>query len=209
MEINKKWTSVIEAIIVMLIVVSGIVWMYTIFTSSQKLSQSSQNKVLAISIAREWIEAITNIRDTNWINFSSNLENCWMTENYDRSCITNDDKYFSDWNYILYTNSDDRWVLEEIIWPVPTWFNDIYRNTFMVYIDDNTWFFTQTWTTSPTWLTETYNPIFTREIRLIPDTILDPPQKYNIESIVKWVDSSRSDYYEIKLETVLTNWKKN
>lgn len=209
---NKKWTSIVESLLLMLIVIIWIVWMYWILTSSQKLSTSSQNKLTAISIAREWIEWVTNIRDTNWINFSSNINNCWMTYKYNRLCIISNwtidrpHTFLEDWSYTLRRNNN-RWILDLKDTPTNSFWVD-YINNFQVFIDDK-WFFTQTWATNPIWIEET-TPLFTREIRLIwRNPVAWVPQKYEIESIVRWVDRSKEWYHEVILETVLTNWKKN
>lgn len=84
---SKKWTSIIETIIVMLIVVIWVVWMYRIFVNSQRVSDSSSYRVQAISMAREWIEAYTNIRDTNWLIYWANIESCWNTPNWSFICF--------------------------------------------------------------------------------------------------------------------------
>ncbi len=63
----------------------------------------TQLRVQAINIAREGIEAVENIRDTNWLKFSSDIENCWKTFNYDHSCIGNTTPpSISDGDYTLY-----------------------------------------------------------------------------------------------------------
>lgn len=52
-----------------------------------KLASSTESRIQAINIAREGIEAVENIRNTNWIKFSSDLENCFDVADYDSSCI--------------------------------------------------------------------------------------------------------------------------
>lgn len=193
---SKKWTSIVEALVVMLIVVTWVVWMYNIYTNSIKVSESSSNRVKAIAIAREWIEAMTNIRDTNWLLFSANTTNCWNTLNYDSSCVTSDID-ISSWSYIIYKNSNDRWYLSWITlnWNYSTW---TYKNDFRVKIDNN-WFYTQSgWTN--------FIPLFTREIKI---TYPNGTWSISIESIVRWTDNARNTWnYEVKLDTILTNWKK-
>ncbi len=199
MKLNKKWTTIIESIIVMVIVTIWVVWMYNIYNNSQKISDASINRVQAVAIAREWIEAFTNIRDTNWLLYA-NKTNCWNTYNYNSSCMITDVD-ISTWSYIIYKNSSDRWNLEpKTTWVYSSW---TYRNDFKVMLDGN-WFYTQTW-----WITE-IKPLFTREIKIsYPSDTWTPTQKINIESIVRWSDSSRNTWnFEVKLETVLTNWKK-
>jgi hypothetical protein len=61
--------------------------MYQIFTNSSHLSNSTTNKIQAIQIAKQGIEAVTNIRDTNWLRFSSDYPNCWNAYNYNNNCI--------------------------------------------------------------------------------------------------------------------------
>jgi len=199
MIINKKWTSIVEAIIVMAIVTIWVIWTYDIYSRSQKLSDSSANKIQAISLAREWIEAMINIRDTNWLLYSANTKNCWNTYNYDSNCVLSDVDIGS-WSYIVYKNTSDRWILE----PKTTWLysSQTYRNDFKVNLDNN-WFYTQSW-----WILET-KPLFTREIKIsYPNNTWTPLEKMNVESIVRWVDSSKDWIFEIKFQTLLTNWKR-
>lgn len=200
MILSKKWTSIVEALIVMLIVVTWVVWMYNIYNNSMRVSESSSNRVRAIAIAREWIEAMTNIRDTNWLLFSANNTNCWNTLNYDWSCITADIE-ISSWSYMIYKNLNDRWYLSWITlnWNYSTW---TYKNDFRIKLDNN-WFYTQSgWTN--------FLPWFTREIKISYATWeTSPYQKMNVESIVRWTDNARNSWnYEVKLSTLLTNWKK-
>lgn len=194
MKLNKKWTSIAEAIIVMMIVTIWVVWMYNIYNNSQNLSNNSINRLKAIDIAREWIEAVTNVRDTNWLLFWANLDNCWDTYNYDSSCITNNVN-ISSRSYIIYKNNENRWILEpKTTWNYSSW---TYRNNFEVKTDDK-WFYTQSWWTNK------IIPLFTREIK-----INNLWQEMNVKSIVRWTDSWRNSWnYEVKLETTLTNWKK-
>lgn len=197
---SNKWTSIIEAIIVMVIVTVWVVWMYNIFTNSQKLSDSSAYRLSAIAMAREWIEAVTNIRDTNWTILSANNDNCWNTFNYDSSCIITDVNIVS-WSYKIYNDINNRWVLS---WATTWAYSDsTYRNNFRVNLDNN-WFYTQSWWTN-------FLPIYTREIKIsYPANAWNPPQSMNVQSIVRWSDSSRTSWnYEVKLETLLTNWKKD
>lgn len=197
---SKSGTTIIEAIIVTLIVVVWIMGTYGIFINSQKLSDSTGNRLVAIAIAREWIEAVTNIRDTNWIAFAANNNNCWFTHNYNSSCITDTTKYVSAWSYILTSNSNNRWELTlKTSW---VYSNAGYKTDFRVNKDTNGFYTQSGWTT--------FLPLYTREIKIsYPSGTGTPPQSVNIESIVRWSDSSRNNgNYEVKLENILTNWKK-
>jgi len=199
MKNSKKATSIAEAMIIILVVTVWIIWMYKIYTNSMKLSNSVNNKIQAIQIAKEWIEAFTNIRDTNWLIFSADYENCWNTYNYDNWCIWNLSlsEIPNNWHFKIYQDTDNRWKLWT--WTVSPYeySNPVYRNYFKIWLDSN-WFYTHSWS-----ITTEIKPIFTREIK----TNYSGTWKIKITSLVKWVDSSSSNVHEVKLENMLSNWK--
>lgn len=84
---NHRGNSIVEVMVVMVIVTTGIIGTYRILDSGQKLASTSENRIKAINIAREGIEAVENIRDTNWIKFSSDYNNCWRVKDYNPTCI--------------------------------------------------------------------------------------------------------------------------
>ena len=73
--------------VVVVIVSVGIFGAYQVVNSGRVLATTTENRIEAISIAREGIEIVQNIRDTNWIKFSSDYLGCFDTLNYDTSCI--------------------------------------------------------------------------------------------------------------------------
>lgn len=226
MKLSLKATSIVEAIIVLLIVVSGITWIYTLLTSSQKLAASTWNRIEAIQIARDGLEAFTNIRDTNWILYSADNENCWNTINYNNTCIWNstDKTIRIRWanvgatgnkrRYLIYKNTSQQWVLNEAT-NSPAWFNyknstvgSDYREVFRVGKDWN-WFYSQ-WP----WIVEDFTPTYTRSISLdyidtdanwVDEITID--DKIIVTTLVEWIDSSSSSPQKVEMSTVLTNWK--
>lgn len=202
MKLNKSWTTIIEAIVVMLIVTVWIIGASSIYQKSQNLANTTKNRLIAIDIAREWIEAVTNIRDTNWTLFVANTDYCWNTKDYNANCITSNlqTNNIAIWSYIITRNTDNRWILtSRTTW---SYSNSTYRNNFRVRKDTN-WFYTQsTWTN--------FKPEFTREIKITypwPSNI-NPRIKMKVESIVSWADSSKKTHHTLTLETELTNWLK-
>lgn len=209
MKKTKKATSIVEAMVILLILLVWIIWMYTIYDRSKRLSDSTKYRIEAIEIAREWLEAIKNIRDTNYILFWADTENCWNVLNYNISCIWSNDTtndIQNDTSYIIYQDSDNRWKLNSPSWVTTYEYNDTnYRNNFQVYKDIN-WFYTQSWGTN-------FNPIFTREIKIsYLDTSWNPwdsnNDKMKISSLVQWVDRTSNDVHKINLDLELNNWKK-
>ena len=202
--ISKKATSIIEAMVVLLIVVTWIIWMFQVFWNSQKLSASTANKIQAIQIAREGIEAMKNIRDTNWILYSSDTKNCWNVLGYNNSCVW-DNKTITDvwsWSYKIYKNLDNKWYLSEKTTSDTKYTEANYRNEMKVWLDSD-WFFTQTWAMIE------IKPLFTREIVIsYPDTGNSNDEEMEINSIVYWKDLSSNRPHKVQFKAILTNWKK-
>ena len=207
---NKKATSIIEAIVMILILLIWILGLFNIYTKSYNLSTSTKNKIEAIEIAREWIEAMENIRNTNWILLWADSKNCWNVSNYNNDCVwdnwsTHD---ITNWMYKIYTDANWRWTLTKSSWLTSKNYSDSnYRNFFRVNVDTN-WLYTQSWWT-------TFAPLYTREINISypEDTNWDwtnnsNDEKMQINSIVMWVDSHWSSAHIVDLESMLTNWKK-
>lgn len=197
----------------MTMVVAGLVGLFSIFSESQKLSHATKQRIEGIQIAREWIEAFENIRDTNWFLFSADLWNCWNTLNYNSSCFgdawtTLDIQHNA--SYIITQDSDNRWILTEVTKTAANdEFSDVgYRNDFRVR-KDNSGFYTQSWGVD-------FLPIFTREllVEYIEDTTNPPDsiinendEKIRVTSIVQWNDGTTATGKRIELQTELSNWK--
>ncbi|MDP2103376.1 MAG: prepilin-type N-terminal cleavage/methylation domain-containing protein [Candidatus Gracilibacteria bacterium] len=202
---NHRGNSIIEIMVVIIILTVGIIGTYGILSSGQKLSITSENRIKAINIAREGLEAVENIRDTNWIKFSSDYENCWKVKDYDPTCIGITGKAFPGGSYTLVQNNT-LWYLSGTIAPSATY--TTYRGQFPVYLD-NKGLSTSSGSAALPLCGSTKNTdcqsIFTREIQISnPDA-----DHLKVNSIVTWVDSSKtSGPYIINLETTLTNWKK-
>lgn len=195
---NKKGNSIIEVVIVIVILTIWIVWTYEIINSGQKLATTTENRIKAVNIAREWIEAVTNIRDTNWIKFSSDYINCWNTADYNPSCIwTSISTPTLTWN-ILYQNGS-LWYLS-------------WSTNSGVYLDDK-WMIYQTGANFPiSWdstlctnlVNKSCRTPFTRNIQILTDFA---GNDMKINSIVEWVDNSKQGKHTINLETTLKNRK--
>ena len=98
---SQRGNSIIEVMVVIIILTIGITGAYNIISSGQKLSSTAENRIKAINIAREGLEAVENIRDTNWIKFSSDYNNCWKVKNYNVGCIGVAGKEYASGSYIL------------------------------------------------------------------------------------------------------------
>jgi len=184
----------------MLIIITGIIWMYNIYFASERLSQTTKNRIEAIEIAREWLEAIKNIRDTNWLLFWTDRDNCWNVLNYNSTCVWNDWNDIQAWSYIIYPDSNNRWTLSlKSTWDYSEY---SYRDNFRVYKDNN-WFYTQSWATL-----NQFRPIYTREIKISYPWWDTNANKVKVTSLVNWADSSSNNFYKVVLDLELSNWEK-
>ena len=198
MQYRVNGTSIVEAVIVLLIVVMGITGVYSLLDSSQKLADSTGKRIEAIQIARDGLEAFTTIRNTNWDLFWADYENCWNTLNYDGNCVWGGWAIIGTWSYIVYQNTDNQFELINITqgWDYS---NSDYRTEFA--IQKNTqWFYTQSWG-------DPYGawgvPFYTREI----EVSYSGSEILNINTIVWWNDRAKNDVQKLEMSTSLTNWK--
>lgn len=205
MKKNKIAASLIEALVVIVILAMWIVATYSFFARSIAFLDWLNMRIEAIEIAREGIEAVENIRNTNWLLFPVKTENCWNVLGYKSECIL--DTPLTEkipWNnssspktYIL-KNNNWRWELEsKNDW---VFSNQTFRNDFAVW-KDNLWKYCQPIWTGCDKLTK-WN--YTRKIQAYEYLSND---KMIVKSTVEWIDSSTSWSRKVEIYNLLTNYK--
>lgn len=202
---NKRWATMLELMAMMTILALWVWGMLGVIWSGTGFAKDTEDTIKAINLAREWIEGITNLRNTNWLRFSSDKTNCWKVQDYVSSCIGNT-SWASDiasGSYVLYTRNG-AWYLSGMAPINPTTDWATYRESYKAWLD-NEGFYTQTGVTIPSvycssiWQPNCMTP-FNREIQITPiwtGTI-------QVKSIVRWQWKRQRD---IILLTTLTNWK--
>lgn len=210
---DKTGSTMIELIAMMAIMALGVSSMLGVIGSGVDFAKNTEDNIKAINLAREGIEGVTNLRDTNWLRFSSDKKNCWKSKDYNGTCIG--DSAFAgnilSGSYVLYT-TNGVWFLSWVsIPPIPTpfdWDTDwtIYKPIYQAWIDTNG-FYTQTGTvptvTCNSSLQTNCLSIFTREIQITTPSATDTGT-LNVASIVRWWGKW---HHEVRLDTTLTNWK--
>ena len=209
MKNSKKATSILEAMIITMIISMWVVWMYSIYINSNNLIDSLANRIQAIQMAREWIEAVTNIRDTNWQQLWADYYNCWNTYNYNSACVwdhewTDTDIYNNSWGYIVYSDTNNKWVLDNFS-NTDVYGSWNYITNYLVWLDANG-FYTQNS------IVENIKPQFTREIKIDYintswATINTNDEKIRVTSLVQWKDSASKNIHKVEFDTILTNRK--
>lgn len=99
---NKKWFTLIELIICVVIIS---MWFFGVIAAVKawiNFMEKTRKEVIAINMARSWMEIVYNIRDTNRNRRTSQVEKCWlkidpMNDWWD---WCEDDAWFNTGNYI-------------------------------------------------------------------------------------------------------------
>ncbi len=146
--LGKRGMSVIEVVVVLVIVTVGIIGAYQIINSGTRLTNTTEKRIQAISYAREALEGVENIRDTNWLKFSSDFTGCFDVLGYSVSCVgstpgSNSDTVprISTGSYSLSQRTNGLWELSRKTPPVSANISGAgrteYLANFAVYLDAN------------------------------------------------------------------------
>jgi len=74
---SKRGETILESVIAMTVLAVGLGIASTIMATSIRNMSASKNRIIAVSLAREGLEAVRNVRDTNWLKFGSKKRECW------------------------------------------------------------------------------------------------------------------------------------
>jgi len=72
-----KGFTLMEAVVAIFVIITGIVGVMTLVTYTITSAQISKDKLIAAYLAQEGIEIVRNIRDTNWLEQYSESTNPW------------------------------------------------------------------------------------------------------------------------------------
>ena len=81
--------------VVMVVVSVAIVGVFGLVMNGLRLTTLTENRITALNLAREGIEAVSNIRDSNWLKYANDKDLCWMTADYDGACIANQGSFYT------------------------------------------------------------------------------------------------------------------
>jgi hypothetical protein len=139
---------------------------------------------------------VTDLRNTNWLRFSSDQANCWKVKDYNATCIGNTSSdSFTNGSYIL-VNKNGAWYL--------TGSTAITGSG--LWVGDDGYYVASGVTASDPLCTldirTNCRSVFTREIRIsIPSSNTG---SMTVTSVVDWRERSPQN---VTLTTTLTNWK--
>ncbi|MBI2636905.1 MAG: hypothetical protein HYW81_01805, partial [Parcubacteria group bacterium] len=64
---HQQGQGLLETIVALGIIVSGVVGMLNLTISNQTATEDSSERLVATNLAREGVEVVRNIRDSNWL----------------------------------------------------------------------------------------------------------------------------------------------
>lgn len=153
--INQKGSALMEVLISIFIITMGLTGSAMLIISAIHINSVNEDRIIALNLAREGVEAVRNIRDTNWMSWSANIRECWNFRNDtnddgvidagDFACSANasgqndypigkddDDNIVT--NYIIdYDNTNFRWVLINENDPPTDYSAKLYKNSNNLY----------------------------------------------------------------------------
>ena len=91
---NKTGETLLEVLIAVVILVLFLSSILAVINRAIFMNENIQNRVEAINLAREGIEGVRNIRDTNWLRFSGDKRNKWLCMNKECSKNIGESSYY-------------------------------------------------------------------------------------------------------------------
>lgn len=133
---NHRGESLIETIISIVLITLAVTAAITLIVTTMRASEASKERIIAINLAREGIEAVRAIRDTNWLVYSSRRRICWNTvgecnDNTPKDGIT--DSPINVGYYRVGLSSGFSWELEYY----PGALESEWRDDYQLYLENN------------------------------------------------------------------------
>lgn len=179
---KKRGESLLEVLVAVVILGVFLSSILSMVNNAMATNQNIRMRVMALNLAREGIEGVRNIRDTNWLKYSGNMRDKWNEGIVDGSNSTEYGLQFVDNKFSLNTTSTQLYL-------------------------DSEGFFTHIAPTASNNHTQTP---FSRIISTEPlDTVCPNnlcPQKIKVTSTVQWTEDGREQ--EVVLEAHLYDYFK-
>lgn len=195
MKKDKKWFSIIE-ILIWIFIFSIWLWaIYMLIISTMKLNDYSKNSIIASNLARESIELVKNIRDSNYKNY------------YKWNSIT-DSTFFKTWAYYKVENNFssawDRIINIQEITDFWEWKSEIMwkMQNYRLCLDREQRY---TYDCITSWNRKTifYRYLKIDDVKYNSWWIINIDNALKITSKVIWYNNS---YHEVELKTILTDF---
>lgn len=192
--------SIIEVLIGIFVFSLGLVSIYALLASSLSINSLNQNSIIASNLAREQLELMRNIRDTNYKNLKVyNQQDPAADFNLDETSLFQVWKFYTLENNLSSGNIDVE-TIESPVWKEISeifWSNRAFGR--LCFDDKNRYVYCSGW-----WDTSSFlRYIEVTQVQdewwaLIEDALL-------ITSRVSWYQRG---YHEYEVRTILTDWRR-
>ncbi len=194
---SRRAGTLIEVLIASTILVVAIVAIAGTMLMAQKASRLSRDRLIATNLAVEGIEIVRNIRDTNWVRFSGDRGNCWMTVVGAPNCSNSYESIAADPGKNFYTV----FVVSSLMWQLGAMSGNLNTSPATFQLKEETLAANKTILASGGAGTPTR---FFRQIDINPDPIL-PGEKIEVISTVQWYDSGGT-VQDVEIVERIYNW---
>ena len=82
---SQKGQGLMELIVAMAVIIVGLFSVWALFFSNFNGEQEAETRMIASNLAREGIEAVKNIRDSNWLAVENNVVNASWDSGFNNS----------------------------------------------------------------------------------------------------------------------------
>jgi len=201
---SMLWFSIIEVMIGIFVFSLGLVAIFALLTSSLNVNELNKNSIIAGQLAREQIELIRNIRDTNYKKLK-----VWNQQNPEVSLSisdkTEEEKVFLPNNYYFVENDFDTWgiAVESLGGAIFEWVSqlwDMRNETGLCFDSENRYI--RCVSTNPN-DTKFYKYIKVEQAKDDADNDID--DAYIIISKVIWY---KRGYHELEIKTIIADWRR-
>jgi len=203
----RKGETIVEVLIAIVVFVVGALSATRLLALSGINTQLTKERVIATNLSREGLEAVRNIRDTNWLRFAGERRRCW--NNLDTSsCLdgdsdgVTDDAIANGENYIVRFNSTNyRWELDASGLINRLNLTNRIDEDYRLEIDANGLYNHTTGNTDTIYFREIYTEYLDADQSLASD---ESANMLRVTSKVEWYDRGKMN--DVTLTTILTDY---
>ncbi len=120
---SRRGETLIEVLVAIIIIIVGALSAVRLLGIASIHNQLTKERVIATNLSREGLEAVRNIRDTNWLRFAGERRRCWNNADFANpiECKDNNsdgipnDVIIHEQQYIVkFDGTNYRWELDEV-----------------------------------------------------------------------------------------------
>ena len=134
---RKRWFTMIEVLVVMILVSTTFMWIISAVISTTNYLTATRQKVTALNLAKEWVEVMYNIRNSNRRRRANQRDSTWLKAdplavNADETPV---DERIYPWKWVIKTKistgtNNKYFTLQRISdWWDMSWENELQRNS--------------------------------------------------------------------------------